>query len=69
MTYEDLIFGEGSMDKRCMRLAWNEANTNVINAIAGIAFREVGNGNHETAKMLIELVRELHPVLAYKEAE
>jgi hypothetical protein len=69
MTYQDLLLNLNSADKRVARLAWNEANTNVINAISGIAFREIGNGNHQKAKMLIDLIAELEPVLNYKDKE
>ena len=69
MTYHDLLQNLNSADRRIARLAWNEANTGVINAITGIAFREVGNGNDQKAKMLIDLVAELEPTLCYKEAE
>jgi uncharacterized SAM-dependent methyltransferase len=69
MTYQDLLLNLNSADKRVARLAWNEANTNVINAISGIALREIGNGNHQKAKMLIDLIAELEPVLNYKDKE
>ena len=69
MTYQDLILNLNSADKRVARLAWNEANTNVINAISNIAFQEIGNGNSIKAQMLIDLIAELEPTLCYKEAE
>ena len=69
MTYQDLLLNLNSADKRIARLAWNEANTGVINAISTIAFQEVGNGNSAKAKMLIDLIAELEPTLCYKEAE
>jgi hypothetical protein len=65
MTYQDLI-AQQTDNVRVMRLAWNTANTNVIDAIAGIAFREINNGNSAKAQILIDLVAELHPVLQYK---
>ena len=68
MTYEDLIVQQTD-NVRVMRLAWNTANTNVIDAIAGIAFREINKGNSAKALMLVDLVAELHPVLQYKDAE
>ena len=69
MTYQDLILNLNSADKRIARLAWNEANTNVINAISDIAFSEIGNGNSPKAQMLIALVAELESTLRYKDAE
>jgi hypothetical protein len=54
-------------NSRAMRLAWNSANTQTINAISGIVFREIGNGNTQKAQILIDLIKELRPVLEYKE--
>jgi len=65
-TYDDLIAGQEE-NIRAMRLAWNSANTNTINAIAAIALRYMGNGNTEKAQHLIDLITELEPVLKYKE--
>ena len=69
MTYQDLILNLNTADKRIARLAWNEANTNVISAISDIAFSEIGNGNSPKAQMLIDLVAELESTLRYKDAE
>ena len=69
MTYQDLILNLNTADKRIARLAWNEANTNVISAISDIAFNEIGNGNSPKAQMLIDLVAELESTLRYKDAE
>jgi hypothetical protein len=65
-TYDDLIAGQAE-NLRAMRLAWNCANTNTINAIAAIALRHMGNGDTDRAQHLIHLITELEPVLQYKE--
>jgi hypothetical protein len=65
-TYNDLIAGQEE-SVRAMRLAWNCANTNTINAIAAIALRHMGSGNTTKAQHLIDLITELEPVLQYKE--
>jgi hypothetical protein len=65
-TYNDLIAGQEE-SVRAMRLAWNCANTNTINAIAAIALRHMGSGNTIKAQHLIDLITELEPVLQYKE--
>ncbi len=65
-TYNDLIAGQEE-SVRAMRLAWNCANTNTINAIAAIALRHMGNGDTDRAHHLIQLITELEPVLQYKE--
>ena len=69
MTYADLLANLNSADKGIASLAWNEANTNVINAVSSIAFREIGNGNFTKAQMLVDLLNELEPVLQYKSKE
>jgi hypothetical protein len=51
------------------RLAHNQANTAVMNAINDIVFRELGNNNLPTVRTLINLLEELAPVLAFKEPE
>lgn len=49
------------------RLAHNQANTIIMNAVNDIIFRELGDGNFKTAQTLINLLEELAPVLEFKE--
>ena len=49
------------------RLAHNQANTAIMNAVNDIIFRELGDGNFKTAQTLINLLEELAPVLEFKE--
>lgn len=49
------------------RLAHNQANTTIMNAVNDIIFRELGDGNFKTAQTLINLLEELAPVLEFKE--